>query len=355
MRLLSLLHRWTGALIGLLLAVIGLSGAALVWKDSWIAVPHAHDAVRASDAALAHVMEAAGASGGEPLSRITFAGPQLGVHQAIYADGSGAYFAQSGERVAHWTSAWHRPELWLFDLHHRLFTGETGVLIAGIAGLIGIAFVVTGSILWWRTRRTFRFRLWPARMTPSAIVRQHRDIGIVTAPLLLLSMATGAAMIFTPLGPWIDKAPVPVAPTLNPPERIDWHAIIDDAHRRFPDAAIRRIQYARKPHAPVIVRLAQRFEWTPNGRSYVYFDPASARMLAASDPRTGSTAARLQEKFYPVHAARVGGIVWKLAMTLSGLVLTLLGSLAVYGFWRARLDRSRARARHPIAIGPKTR
>jgi hypothetical protein len=39
---------------------------------------------------------------------------------------------------------------------------------------------------------------------------------------------------------------------------------------------------------------------------------------------------------YPVHAAKVGGVPYTAVMTASGLALTLLGSLAVYGFWSFR-------------------
>lgn len=61
------------------------------------------------------------------------------------------------------------------------------------------AFVVTGLILWWRPRRTFEWRLWPARMSRPAIVRHHRDLGVVVAPLLLLSLVTGAVLVFRPM------------------------------------------------------------------------------------------------------------------------------------------------------------
>ena len=32
---------------------------------------------------------------------------------------------KSGEVVARWASQWERPEIWLFDFHHHLFTGDT--------------------------------------------------------------------------------------------------------------------------------------------------------------------------------------------------------------------------------------
>jgi uncharacterized iron-regulated membrane protein len=47
---------------------------------------------------------------------------------------------------------------------------------------------------------------------------------------------------------------------------------------------------------------------------------------------------------YPLHAGRVGGVVWKMLMTLSGLALTLLGTLAVWTFWFRRRRRPIGRA-----------
>ena len=45
MKLLSFLHRWAGGVIGLLLAVLGLSGTILVWEGEWISLPGAGDPV----------------------------------------------------------------------------------------------------------------------------------------------------------------------------------------------------------------------------------------------------------------------------------------------------------------------
>jgi uncharacterized iron-regulated membrane protein len=45
MKTLSILHRWSGGLVGLLLALLGLTGTILVWEGEWIGVPGAGDAV----------------------------------------------------------------------------------------------------------------------------------------------------------------------------------------------------------------------------------------------------------------------------------------------------------------------
>ena len=52
MRIIDLVHRWTGGLIGLLLALLGLTGTLLLHKDAWRRpfLPHAADP-QAQDAA----------------------------------------------------------------------------------------------------------------------------------------------------------------------------------------------------------------------------------------------------------------------------------------------------------------
>ena len=52
MKLLALLHRWTGGIVGLLLAVIALSGTVLVWEGAWVGLPGADDPVTNDPAAL---------------------------------------------------------------------------------------------------------------------------------------------------------------------------------------------------------------------------------------------------------------------------------------------------------------
>src|SRR3546814_3514959 len=86
----------------------------------------------------------------------------------------------------------------MFDFHHHLFAGDNGEWVIGVAGLCGLFFVISGVILWWRTRRTFQLRLWPKRMSRPAIVMHHRDLGVIVAPLLLISIVTGTMMIFRP-------------------------------------------------------------------------------------------------------------------------------------------------------------
>lgn len=355
MKLLALLHQWAGGITGLLLAIIGLSGAILVWEESWISLQGAGEALVTDSEVIGASVEAALAI--DPaLSRVTFANEEMGLHQAVYIDGSGAYLTQAGEVVDRWETMWGRPELWLFDLHHYLFMGDFGKYLTGVLGLLLLAFSVTGLILWWRTRKTFEFRLWPKRMTKSAIVRQHRDLGTVASPLLILLAFTGAMMIFPALSaailsPW--TGPARQAPALPddlaaPGPQTDWSALMTNAQTAFPEASPRRLMFPAEPGAPLALRMKQDFEWTPNGRTYVWLDPGSGEVLATDDPARGDTASRISEKYYPLHAGKVGGVLWCLLLTFAGLALVTLGGFATFSFWAGgkapRPARRRVRA-----------
>jgi uncharacterized iron-regulated membrane protein len=353
-RLISALHRWAGGLVGLLLALIALTGTTLLWEGEWLSLPGAHDPVVENVAAIAAIAERAASAGG--LQRITFASDETALHLLVYADGSGAYVRQDGRVVDRFASQWERPELWLFDLHHRLFSGATGETIAGIAGIAGLLFVMTGALLWLRSRGRFRPSLVPARLTPGAIVKHHRDLGIIAAPLLLLSMTTGVLMdfpkaadaILSPLG----AGPPPVRTIRDAPgsDGPILAAAVERSKRLFPNAFLRRISLPPKPGAPVTVRMKQPFEWTPNGRTQLSFDAKSGRLLSVSDPATGSASAAVIEKFYPLHTAKVGGVAMKLLMSLSGLSLAMLGSFAAYAFWFRKAKRWRRRGQLPVVV-----
>jgi uncharacterized iron-regulated membrane protein len=346
MRIVDLLHRWTGALLGLLLAVLGLSGALLLWKRWW--VPGASGDLPGDSAAL---LEAAARlkPGYVLLGSEDFALTRIG-----RADGSGAYLDGAGAIVAQWGSPLERPELWLFELHHKLLAGETGETVTGFLGLAAIVFVVTGLILWWRTRATFAPRLWPKRLSRPSILRHHRDLGVMMAPLLLLAALTGSMMVLKPLGYGLLaplSAPGAIAASLKPPQvqggradAVDMHALLATANRRFPEAEARMLVWPRKPGDLMALRMRQPAEWHPNGRTTLWFDAATGRLVEARDALAMPTAPRAYNALYPLHSAAVGGFALRLAMTAAGLALALLGTLTVWSFWTGRPKARRAAA-----------
>src|SRR3546814_20613207 len=110
-------------------------------------------------------------------------------------------------------------------------------------------------------------------MSRPAIVTHHRDLGIVVAPLLLLSLVTGTMMIFRPFAMALVAPFGSVAATvksMEPPKyesgalaaKPAYAAMLATARRRFPDAALRILSLPRKPgyptHQPVHTKAQQR-------------------------------------------------------------------------------------------------
>lgn len=338
------IHRWLGGLVGLGLAVLGLTGAALMWKPWWVAVPLAGRAP--SDAETLEMIEGASRLGARHL---TLPSAEFGAGQAGLGEGAGAYLAPDGTLLARWASSWDRPETFLFDLHHHLLMGEAGELLSGWLGIAAAAFCITGLILWWPTRRMFTLRPVPARLTRPAIIRHHRDIGAVLALPILLAGVTGALMVLKPLGQavfaplspakavaaWQAKPPTARSPANgNMPE---WRAILAAAHARFPDGEVRMIIWPRKRGEGVTIRMRRPAEWHPNGRTTLTFT-ADGTLLAAKDALGAPLAVKANNSLYPLHSARMAGsalaLPLRIVMTLAGLGLALLGSLAVVTFWR---------------------
>jgi uncharacterized iron-regulated membrane protein len=351
MKVIDLLHRWTGGLIGILLAVLGLSGAILVHKNAWVMLPHAHDPQVQEVADLSATVARLTADPQARPDSILFASSDFGLHRLRFGKEAGAYADQTGVIVTRWDSKWDRVELWLFDLHHYLLAGKAGSTIAGVLALIGVGFVVTGVILWWPLRKTFNFRPWPARMSRPAVVRQHRDLGIVVAPLLFVSLLTGAMMNLRPLAmlllsPWSSPAAMEAASakpraTVGPlPDRPDWLSMLAQAHRHFPTAEFRLLSLPSSPGDLIALRMKQPEEWLPNGRTMLWFAPEDGRLVEARDALQLPAGSRINNSVYPVHAAKVGGLAYRLVMTVAGLSLAVLGSLSVWAFWLRRLPRS---------------
>lgn len=341
---LASIHRWLGGLVGAGLAVLGLTGTALLWKPWWAGVPQQSRPPSGAEVqAIVAKAEALGAS------YVTLPSAEFGVAQAGFGkSGGGAYLGHDGGLLARWQSTWDRPETFLFDLHHHLLMGGTGEVIAGWLGIAAVLFCVTGLILWWPTRRTFRLRALPQRFTRPAVIMHHRDIGAVLALPILLAAVTGALMVLKPLGQavlgplssasavaaWQAETPAP-AQAAKP----DWPAILSAASSRFPDAEPRMVVWPKNPGQPVTIRMRRPAEWHPNGRTTLAI-AADGTVLMARDALAAPLALRAQNALYPLHSARMAGsaiaLALRIAMTLAGLGLTLLGSLAVVTFWRNR-------------------
>src|SRR3546814_6263338 len=94
----------------------------------------------------------------------------------------------------------------------------------------------------------------------------HADLGVVVAPLLLISIVTGTMMICRPFALGMVAPVGPVAETakaLDPPKyrggplagEPDYTAMLSEARRRFTDAEFRILSLPRKDGDPISLRM----------------------------------------------------------------------------------------------------
>lgn len=346
-----LIHAWAGAILSLILAVLGLSGALLVFEDDWVrlTVPADAAALAGDPARLGAAANALQARYGDAISSVVFAGGDLDLHK-VYMGERFAYAGGDGQVLAEWGGT-ARAEAWMFDLHHFLLAGTPGEIVGGVAGLAGALLVLTGLIVWIPAWRATGWRVWPVSTRRRDLVASHRNLGLIFAAPVFLLCLTGGAIVFSEqtrallqaIAPEPAAAPAPPVVGAGP---VDWPAALTAAQAAFPQARVRTAGLPPEPGKPASVRLRQPGEWHPNGRTVALIDPATSRVVGTVDAHALGGGTRLQNALYPIHAASVGGWLYDLVVALSGLALAGLGGV---GTWSFLVKPRRRRAAPPTA------
>lgn len=337
MAAIRLIHAWAGAILSLILAVLGLSGALLVFEDDWVRLTAGRDpaALSADPGRLGAAANALQTRYGDAISTVVFAGGDLDAHK-VYMGERFAYAGAEGQVLAEWGGT-ARAEAWVFDLHHFLLAGEPGEIVAGVAGLAGALLVLTGMVVWIPAWRASGWRVWPASARRRDLVASHRNLGLIFAAPVFLLCLTGGAIVFSDQTRALLQALAPDPAAAPPPPvvgegPVDWPLALAAAQAAFPEARLRTAGLPPEPGKPATVRLRQPGEWHPNGRTVALIDPATSRVVQTVDAQTLGGGTRLQNALYPIHAASVGGWLYDLVVALSGLALAALGGVGTWSF-----------------------
>lgn len=311
-----------------------------MFKPQWLqaTVPGAQPIGAATPADAADAMTAAEQAFGQ-VRWMIFAGPEIGLHEVALADKGAAYIQPGTHQILSRWGKNGRVVDFLFDLHHHFLAGETGTKVTGVVGLLTLAMVVTGLITWAPAWRSFRASFTPRGAGRAAWLGAHRDLGLVSAPIIVALTLTGSALALREFATHLLRIE-PSKPPAAGEGRVDWASALAAAQAAFPKARLRLASPPARAGAPVIVRLQQPGEWHANGRTVVYIDPATTRVLAVEDPFTHPVRARVYDAAWPVHASKVGGLPWKVVTFLAGVCLA---ALSLYGAesYRRKLFRPR--------------
>lgn len=363
------LHRWLGLTAGLLLVPIGLSGSLLVFRPELerVLTPELHVVTVGEQQASADVLLAAAqaARPGDPVLRVTFPNRPDGTVMAALGSGDAAFLDPYTGAVLGIRGPREGLMPWLFDFHHFLLSGQTGLVITGILGLVLLALGISGMVVWWRGWRRLKRGLTvargPWRRTNYDL---HNAAGAWTLPLLMLAALTGSALVFHEAAAKVayvmtGSAPPPPGPTVAPPADDlpqPLAAQIAAAQAVFPDAHVHRFDLPFASEVPLRVRLRQVGELHPNGMTVVHVDPFTATVLHTDDALQASAAAKLLNLRYPLHIGRYGGLFMRIVMVIVGLVPALLFVTGLVMWWKPKRKKPVRRAVppppgfHPVAV-----
>ncbi|MBN9695990.1 MAG: PepSY domain-containing protein [Zoogloea sp.] len=358
-------HLWLGLGAGLLFALLGLTGSALVFypeldgllnpaiRVARPAAPPSPDAVLARLRAL-HPERTGPWRIEMPL------GPQRPLMVRYYnpLETAGRGFAplmltlDPGTLEETSQRFWGEYAVtWLYDLHYTLLLGQTGRDVVGYAGLVLLASLLSGVVLWWPSRARLAAALKP-QLRPG-MVRATYDLHVLSGVyggLLLIvlaftgsvlglpELARGGVEAFSPLTPFY-RAPGGLVEEGGPSLSLDEAVAI--ARREFPDGELRWIETPGAAGRPISVRLhtpgepGRRFP-----RAQVWIDPSSAAVLHVRAPRAGSAGDGFMAWMHPLHNGEAFGLMGRVLACLAGLVPAVL---VVTGWVRWR-HKARARA-----------
>ncbi len=341
-------HWMLGISAGLVLAIVGASGAALAFEDEIVAALNpAHRLVPEGerlgpDALVANVraahpdFEVRGIA--IPLAapapaevRVARAGERGGV--AIAVDPWRGTVL--GEPVG--ASLLHIVEM----LHRNLLAAEAGKRLVGASVVALVVMLVTGLVLRW----PWRARSPRAWLVPDARLRGrgrwfnlHAVLATWMLPLYLVSALTGlwwsyafyrnaintlAGLPPQPPRPAAAAAPPPV--TVPPLDRA-WRTFLDEA----PDATHVVVSFGPDPAAPLDWRYLARNALHARAFDTLKIDPASGAVVARDAYATQPRGRRFVSAILPLHTGAYFGWPGRLAMATAALAMPFF---AATGLW----------------------
>ena len=338
-------HRWCGlfALIFLLLA--SFSGTALLYKQALIR--------------LIIVQEARLPAAYNPAQMA----PQLNQIAAQIRHDSSSYLIKApNSEEPYWTLTRdtdhhvqllavtslepYQNNLWLLrclsffrTMHTELFTGIVGEMLLLISGVLGLFLSISGVILWWPTKRSFRWRwIFPTTWSTAYLMHYHRHTGTLSVAMLLLIMLTGSIMLWQKL----------VRPILPPVAVTSMSSAMENAAAAQPADLFLTAQHYIPDGWPTYIRLpfgsnniaSFRYrlpdEWHPNGRTSVKIQTTSGDVVVSARSDNVSTAQNLVNQIYPLHSAYGMNAFYSVFVLCGGLALFWLAITGGLSYLRRR-------------------
>lgn len=360
--LLRSLHTWAGLTMGVLAALVGLSGSALVFRadiEQW-QERQWHRLVPAAQALPLERIIAIGAARHPEREVVRVVLPQRpsesvevllqvrGARNLEQADLIGVFVDPYrgdvlGERARARGWLW-----WLQDFHYALFGGERGLKVNGLVAAVLLGLALTGPVLWWPGWRN-RHLAWRIRARPATA--RWRDLHAVSGVVACMALSlialtalyyayrsTATATIALLAGTSGLPAPRALLPADGAtPATAD--QLVAAAQAAAPAARLDELRPSRRPGMPAVVSFREPGDFV-FGRHRIYLDPTTAAVLRVDRHGELPLGARLLGNMGPWHFGSFGGRLTQWLWFIAGLLPAALFATGVWLWWRRRSARA---------------
>jgi uncharacterized iron-regulated membrane protein len=352
-RAIRTVHAWGGLILGTLLLLSCLTGTLLLWKQEYLAlvIPQARVEFQPTVPALAAIAEAVDRQfDANDILQIRFPSAEFPLAKVTLADTDYAYMDPAGNIVAQWHES-ERVEEWVYDLHHRLLLGNTGLVVTGVMAILASLLVLTGLYLYWPCIRKFGQGLRLRDTSRRALLLNHRNVGILVSVPLLLTLVTGATLAFPTQLENLLLQELRMTQTYSDSLVLgldditgdgtgNWLPAMERALATFPGGMVRTAQVPNAFSSYRIIGIQQPGDWSPLGMSRVYVDAEAGYMDIRIDSSRLPLVERSLNVAWPLHTGNTGGIWYKLWLTFVGFGTCWLVMIGMWSHARMLARRS---------------
>lgn len=344
-RALLVVHEWVGLVSALFLIVIAVSGSALVFEN---------EIDRALNPSTSFVTP-----GGAPLPIETLVTSVLAAYPKDQVTGlriadkpDQAYELSLKSRQSAMVDPYTGRVLglrnreqsfarWVHLLHTRLVAGKLGEAVVGWLTIAMLGLALTGLVLWWPRRI---LRIGSSSSWKRTNFNLHNVLGFYSSLVLLCITLSGVLIGFENLtdplvkrlNPAAPDAPAPHSTPVSGRARISTDEAITIAERALPGAFASNVGVPTEPTA--VFRILKKFpeDRTPAGRSRVYVDQFSGKVLLVENTRTAPLGTRILNLKRSAHTGDIFGAPTEALYFLVSLGIAGQAITGVLIWWNGR-------------------
>jgi uncharacterized iron-regulated membrane protein len=238
-----------------------------------------------------------------------------------------------------------RPEILMARIHQfhtNLLVGKSGSLVMGSAAVALVLLSLSGLPLWWKTKLAW-LRSRPGKKRFQFDL--HNVLGIYSVLFWLTLGLTGGMMTFEhfaePAVYWLTRSKPIALPSLRstpqsdePPQTID--AALEAARAALPGATVSFISLPKQPKETFAAFMKFPEDRTPAGRSRVFLDQFSGRVLWVTNTRDVPRGTWIWNQHRSLHTGDQFGWPTRLLMGLASLLLAVQAFTGLTLWWRGR-------------------